>query len=73
MRTILMTIWNNIRYWIVGAIMAFLYVRGHQHGKQKEEIKTMKGTLENVKKAKNIRYNMSHSDLIERLHNKYKR
>ena len=46
---------------------------GYQKGKHKEQVKTMKGTLENVQKAKTIRDNVVDIDRIRRLHNKYKR
>jgi hypothetical protein len=46
---------------------------GYQKGKHKEQVKTMKGTLENVQKAKTIRDNVVDIDRIRRLHDKYKR
>lgn len=48
-----------------------VYLLGHQKGKHKEQVKTMKGTLENVQKAKTIRDNVVDIDRIRRLHDKY--
>ena len=50
-----------------------LYLLGYQKGKHKEQVKTMKGTLENVQKAKTVRDNVVDIDRIRRLHAKYKR
>ncbi len=63
----------NRQNWIIGGGLAILYLLGYQKGKQKEQIKTMKGTLENVQKAKTIRDNVVDIDRIHRLHDKYKR
>lgn len=73
MWTLLTTTWNKAKYWIVAGAVAVLYLLGYQKGKQKEQIKTMKGILENVKKAKTIRDNVVDIDRIRRLHDKYKR
>lgn len=51
----------------------FSLLVGYQKGKHKEQVKTMKGTLENVQKAKTIRDNVVDIDRIRRLHDKYKR
>ncbi len=69
----LITAWNKAKYYIIAGVMSVLYLLGYQKGKQKEQIKTMKGTLENVQKAKTIRDNVADIDRIRRLHNKYKR
>ena len=72
-KTLITTAWNKAKYWIIGGGLAILYLLGYQKGKQKEQIKTMKGTLENVQKAKAIRDNVADIDRIRRLHDKYKR
>lgn len=53
--------------------MAALYLLGRQKGKQTEQIKTTKGTLTNVQKAKNARDKLSDPAYVKRLHDKYKR
>lgn len=66
-------LWNKAKYWIIGIGLGLLYLFGYQKGKQKEQVKTMKGTLKNVQKAKTVRDNVVSIDRIKRLHNKYKR
>lgn len=69
----LITAWNKAKYYIIASAVAVLYLLGYQKGKQKEQVKTMKGTLDNVQKAKMARYKLSNPDYVKRLHNKYKR
>ena len=73
MWTTLTTAWSKAKYYIIAGAVAVLYLLGYQKGKQKEQIKTMKGSLEHVQKAKIIRNGITDSDRIHRLHNKYKR
>ena len=73
MWTLITTAWNKAKYWIIGGGLAILYLLGYQKVKHKEQVKTMKGTLENVQKAKIIRDHVIDIDRIRRLHNKYKR
>ena len=73
MWTLITTAWNKAKYWIIGSGLAILYLLGYQKGKHKEQVKTMKGTLANVQKAKTIRDNIIDIDRIRRLHDKYKR
>ena len=56
-------LWNKGKYWIIAGGLAILYLLGYQKGKHKEQVKTMKGTLENVQKAKTIRDNVVDIDL----------
>lgn len=69
----LITAWSKAKYYIIAAAVALLYALGYQKGKQKEQVKTMKGTLNNVQKAKMARDKLSNPDYVKRLHNKYKR
>lgn len=73
MLTLITTAWNKAKYYIIAGAVAVFYLLGYQKGKHKEQVKTMKGTLENVQKAKKIRDNIVDIDRIRRLHNKYKR
>lgn len=73
MWTTLTVAWNKAKYYIIAGAVAVLYLLGYQKGKQKEQIKTMKGTLDNVQKAKTVRNNVVDIDRIRRLHDKYKR
>ncbi len=73
MWTTLTVAWNKAKYYIIASAVAVLYLLGYQKGKQKEQIKTMKGTLDNVKQAKTVRDNVIDIDRIRRLHDKYKR
>lgn len=73
MWTTLTTAWNKAKYYIIASAVAELYLLGYQKGKQKEQIETMKGTLENVRKAKTVRNNVVDIDRIRQLHDKYKR
>lgn len=66
-------LWNKAKYWIIASLVTLLYLFGYQKGKQKEQIKTMKGTLNNVQKAKMARNKLSNPDYVKRLHDKYKR
>lgn len=66
-------IWNNGKYWIIAGAVAVLYLLGYRRGKEKEQVKVMKGTVENVKTAKQSRDSLSDPKRVERLHNKYKR
>lgn len=66
-------IWNNGKYWIIAGSVAVLYLLGYRRGKEKEQVKVMKGTVENVKTAKNSRDSLADPKRVERLHNKYKR
>lgn len=73
MWTTLTMAWNKAKYWIIASLVTLLYLFGYQKGKQKEQIKTMKGTLNNVQKAKMARNKLSNPDYVKRLHDKYKR
>ena len=73
MWTLITTAWNKAKYWIIGGGLAILYLLGYQKGKHKEQVKTMKGTLDNVKTAKNSRDSLADPERVKRLHNKYKR
>ncbi len=73
MWTLLTTAWNKAKYWIIGGGLAILYLLGYQKGKQKEQIKTLKGTLDHVKEAKRARSGTADAGCIKRLHAKYKR
>ena len=73
MLTLITTAWNKAKYWIIGGGLAILYLLGYQKGKHKEQVKTMKGTLDNVKTAKNSRDSLADPKRVERLHDKYKR
>ena len=73
MLTQIIMLWNKAKYLIVAGLMAVLYLLGLQKGKQTEQIKTTKGTLTNVQKAKNARSKLSDPAYVKRLHDKYKR
>ncbi len=73
MWTLITTAWNKAKYWIIGGGLAILYLLGYQKGKHKEQVKTMKGTLENVQKAKRSRDSLADPERVKRLHDKYKR
>ncbi len=73
MWTTLTMAWNKAKYYIIAVAVAMLYLLGYQKGRHKEQTKTMKGTLENVRKAKTVRNNVVDIDHIRRLHDKYKR
>ena len=66
-------LWNKGKYWIIAGAVAVLYILGYRHGKEKEQVKVMKGTVDNVKTAKNSRNSLASLKRVERLHNKYKR
>lgn len=66
-------LWNKGKYWIIAGAVAVLYLLGYRRGKEKEQVKVMKGTVENVKTAKQSRDSLASLKRIERLHNKYKR
>lgn len=66
-------IWNKSKYGIITVVLAILYAIGYRKGREKEQMQTVKGILENVKVAKKIRNDLSDNDRIKRLHNKYKR
>lgn len=66
-------IWNKGKYWIIAGAIAVLYLLGYRRGKEKEQVKVMKGTVENVKTAKQSRDSLADPKRVERLHNKYKR
>ncbi len=65
--------WNKAKYYIIAVAVAMLYLLGYQKGRHKEQVKTMKGTLNNVQKAKMARNKLSNPDYVKRLHDKYKR
>ena len=67
------TIWNKGKYWIIAGAVAVLYILGYRRGKEKEQVKVMKGTVDNVKTAKKSRDSLANSARVKRLHNKYKR
>ncbi len=69
----LKTLWTTAKYWIIAAGVGFLYLLGYQKGKSKEQIKTVKGTLDNVQQAKKFRDSLTNNERVNRLHNKYKR
>ena len=73
MWTLITTAWNKAKYWIIGGGLAILYLLGYQKGKHKEQVKTMKGTLENAQKAKTIRDNVVDIGRIRWLYDKYQR
>lgn len=73
MWTTLTMAWNKAKYYIIAVAVAMLYLLGYQKGRHKEQTKTMKGTLNNVQKAKMARDKLSNPDYVKRLHNKYKR
>jgi hypothetical protein len=66
-------LWNKGKYWIIAGAVAVLYMLGYRRGKEKEQVKVVKGTLEHVKTAKQSRDSLASLKRIERLHNKYKR
>ena len=66
-------LWNKGKYWIIAGVVAVLYLLGYRRGKEKEQVKVMKGTVENVKTAKRSRDSLADPKRVERLHNKYKR
>ena len=66
-------LWNKSKYWIIAGAVAVLYMLGYRRGKEKEQVKVMKGTVDNVKTAKNSRDSLVSLKRVERLHNKYKR
>ena len=67
------TIWNKGKYWIIAGSVAVLYILGYRRGKEKEQVKVMKGTVDNVKTAKNSRDSLASLKRVKRLHDKYKR
>ena len=66
-------LWNKGKYWVIAGAVAVLYMLGYRHGKEKEQVKVMKGTVENVKTAKKSRDSLADPERAKRLHNKYKR
>ena len=66
-------LWNNGKYWIITGAVAVLYMLGYRRGKEKEQVKVMKGTVDNVKTAKRSWDSLASLKRGERLHNKYKR
>ena len=66
-------VWNKAKYYIITVAGAILYLFSYQKGRHKEQVKTMKGTLENAQKAKMARDKLSNPDYVKCLHNKYKR
>lgn len=66
-------LWNKGKYWIIAGAVAVLYMLGYRRGKEKEQVKVVKGTLEHVKTAKQSRDSLASLKRIERLHDKYKR
>ena len=66
-------LWNNGKYWIITGAVAVLYMLGYRRGKEKEQVKVMKGTVDNVKTAKRSWDSLDSLKRVERLHNKYKR
>ncbi len=66
-------LWNKGKYWIIAGAVAVLYMLGYRRGKEKEQVKVMKGTVDNVKTAKRSWDSLASLKRIERLHNKYKR
>ena len=66
-------LWNNGKYWIIAGTVAVLYILGYRRGKEKEQVKVMKGTVDNVKTAKNSRDSLADPKRVKRLHDKYKR
>ncbi len=66
-------LWNKGKYWIIAGAVAVLYMLGYRRGKEKEQVKVVKGTLEHVKTVKQSRDSLASLKRIERLHNKYKR
>ena len=66
-------IWNKGKYWIIAGAVAVLYILGYRRGKEKEHMKVMKGTVDNVKTAKRSRDSLADPNRVNRLHNKYKR
>ena len=65
-------LWNNGKYWIITGAVAVLYMLGYRRGKEKEQVKVMKGTVDNVKTAKRSWDSLASLKRVERLHNKYK-
>ena len=66
-------LWNKGKYWIIAGAVAVLYMLGYRRGKEKEQVKVMKGTVDNVKTAKNSWDSLASLKRVERLPNKYKR
>ena len=73
MLEILYQYFNKTKYRIIAGAVSVLYILGCRRGKETEQVKTMKGTLENVQEAKTIQDNVVDIDRIRQLHNKYKR
>lgn len=66
-------LWNKAKYYIIAVAVAMLYLLGYRRGKEKEQVKVMKGTVDNVKTAKRSRDSLADPERVKRLHNKYKR
>ena len=66
-------LWNKGKYWIIAGAVAVLYMLGYRRGKEKEQVKVMKGTVDNVKTAKRSWDSLASLKRVKRLHNKYKR
>lgn len=73
MLTLIMTAWNKTKYWIIAGAVAVLYILGYRRGKETEQVKVMKGAMDNVKTAKRSRDSLASLKRVKRLHNKYKR
>ena len=69
----IINLWNKGKYCIIVGAVAVLYILGYRRGKEKEQVKVMKGTVDNVKTAKNSRDSLADPERVKRLHNKYKR
>ena len=66
-------LWTKGKYWIIAGAVAVLYLLGYRRGKEKEQVKVMKGTVDNVKTAKKSRDSLADPERAKRLHDKYKR
>lgn len=57
-------LWNKGKYWIIAGAVAVLYILGYRRGKEKEQVKVMKGTVDNVKTAKRSRDSLADPGLL---------
>ena len=58
-------LWNKGKYWIIAGAVAVLYILGYRRGKEKEQVKVMKGTVDNVKTAMFMVKKIHHLNLLD--------
>ena len=65
--------WNDFKTWVLATLALFLFAFGYRKGKEAEQNKQTKGTLDAVQKAKKARDSLADPAVVNSLHDKYKR